>query len=74
MLHDTIISLKNKGYLFMITGTIGPVRDILTKSGLIDTIGKDMMFTQVKKAVFYIENLKNTGIDPDNNIAIQSNN
>ena len=58
----------------MITGTIGPVRDILTKSGLIETIGKDMMFTQVKKAVFYVDNLKTSDFDPDNNIAIQSNN
>ena len=72
MLENTIEALKNKGYVFIITGTIGPVRDIIIKSTLIDTIGKEMMFTQVKKAVYYIDNISDA-ID-DNNIALQSNN
>ena len=57
----------------MISGIIGPVRDILFKSGLIDTIGKDQIFTEVKKAVFYIENLSPDNSDVDNEIAVQTN-
>ena len=72
MLKNLIEALQNKGFVFIITGAIGPVRDIISKSNLIDTIGKDMMFPQVKKAISFIDNASENS--EDNNIALQSNN
>ncbi len=74
MLENTIEDLQKKGFIFIITGSIGPVRDIIFKSNLIETIGKELMFTQVKKAICYIDNITNSDINHDIKIASQSNN
>ncbi len=55
MLEDVIQDLKKDGVLFAIAGAIGPVRDIIFSSGLIDSIGKEMMFAEVSNAVDCVE-------------------
>ena len=51
MLDKLIKDLCKKDIYFAVAGAIGPVRDIIFKSGLSETIGKDLMFAEVNKAL-----------------------
>ena len=51
MLDTTIKELCKKEIYFAIAGAIGPVRDIIFNSGLSETIGKELMFAEVNKAL-----------------------
>lgn len=59
MLNDCINEYHQAGIAFFITGAIGPVRDVLHKSGLIDQIGRDNLFMHVHDAVAHFDNVKN---------------
>jgi len=51
MLEKTIKELCQKEIYFAVAGAIGPVRDIMFNSGLSETIGKELMFAEVNKAL-----------------------
>ena len=51
MLDKTIKDLCKKEIFFAVAGAIGPVRDIIFNSGLAETIGKELMFVEVNKAL-----------------------
>ena len=51
MLDKTIKDLCKKEISFAVAGAIGPVRDIIFNSGLSETIGKELMFVEVNKAL-----------------------
>ena len=74
MLRQTISELKEDNIKFIFSGTIGPVRDIIFKSKLIDVIDKKMMFSRVEKAMYFIDNEINLNENVDNKIATQVNN
>jgi len=50
MLKALIQELRKEGYRFMLAGAIGPTRDILFSSGLIDDIGEENLFVRTKEA------------------------
>lgn len=50
-LEKTVKDLRGKGIEFRITGVIGPVRDKLHVSGLVDLIGRENFFFDVADAV-----------------------
>lgn len=50
-LEKTVKELRAKGIAFRITGVIGPVRDKLHVSGLVDLIGRENFFFDVADAV-----------------------
>ena len=50
-LGKTVKDLRSKGIAFRITGVIGPVRDKLHVSGLVDLIGRENFFFDVADAV-----------------------
>lgn len=51
MLERTILELRERGIQFMIAGAIGPTRDILHSSGIIDILGRENLFAQTFDAV-----------------------
>ncbi|NDV42428.1 SulP family inorganic anion transporter [Flagellimonas sediminis] len=51
MLERIILDLREKGIKFLIAGAIGPTRDILYSSGLIDILGEENLFVQTFEAV-----------------------
>ena len=51
MLDKTIKDLCKKEIYFAVAGAIGPVRDIIFNSGLSETIGKELMFVEVNRAL-----------------------
>ncbi len=51
MLERIILDLRAKGIKFLIAGAIGPTRDILYSSGLIDVLGEENLFVQTFEAV-----------------------
>ncbi|MDC0313915.1 sulfate permease [Flavobacteriales bacterium] len=55
MLDKTIKELCKKEIYFAVAGAIGPVRDIIFNSGLSETIGKELMFAEVNKALECLE-------------------
>ena len=58
MLERIVTDLHKKGIQFIITGAIGPTRDIFHNSGLIDCIGRQNLFVQTFEAVDYCTNQK----------------
>jgi len=50
MLRQAIKELKSNGIKLVIAGAIGPTRDIIHKSGLIDDIGKENLFVKTHEA------------------------
>jgi SulP family sulfate permease len=50
MLKALVQELGKEGFRFMLAGAIGPTRDILFSSGLIDEIGEDNLFVKTKDA------------------------
>lgn len=64
MLHDLIGELKSSGIDFLVANMIGPVRDIMTKGGVISIIGKEHCFVSVLAAYeFASAEIKNEDID-----------
>ena len=57
-LKQTILELHARDIQFLITGAIGPIRDILHKSELVNVIGSDNIFVRTHEAVDYCESLK----------------
>lgn len=53
MLVKTIIKLKERGLDFYITGAIGPIRDIVFSSDIIDVVPKTHLFVRIMEAVAY---------------------
>ena len=55
MLNDIIKDFRNAGISVFLASAIGPVRDILYKSGLIDVIGEENLFVNVHDAVTHFD-------------------
>ncbi|PIE99955.1 MAG: sodium-independent anion transporter [Maribacter sp.] len=51
MLIAVIEELHDQGIRFYIVGAIGPTRDIIFNSGIVDVLGKDFLFVRTKEAV-----------------------
>lgn len=51
MLVQVIHEIHERGIQFIIAGAIGPTRDIIFRSGIIDELHKDFLFVQTKDAV-----------------------
>lgn len=51
MLIQVIDEIHDRGLQFIIAGAIGPTRDIIFSSGIIDALQKDFLFVQTKEAV-----------------------
>ncbi|SDQ19383.1 SulP family inorganic anion transporter [Flagellimonas zhangzhouensis] len=63
LLERIILELREKGIQFLIAGAIGPTRDILYSSGIIDVLGEENLFAQTFDAVECCSNPKErTGI------------
>lgn len=71
MLERIVNDLKEKGIRFLITGAIGPTRDIFHDSGLLDCIGRENLFVQTFEAVDYCTNHK-TKSEIQERISLQS--
>jgi SulP family sulfate permease len=54
-LHDLIEEMKKAGITFLMANAIGPVRDVLIKSGLEAQIGQDHSFMSLMDAYQYAE-------------------
>lgn len=57
MLRQLISELKNKGIKLVIAGAIGPTRDILYSSGLINDIGKENLFIKTYEVLKHCQTL-----------------
>jgi len=73
MLSDLIPQYKSKGIEFYLTSVIGPVRDILYKSGLVKVIGEDHLFVQVHDAIEHFDRKTSDPTDRLQNVATQTN-
>lgn len=63
LLERIILELREKEIQFLIAGAIGPTRDILYSSGIIDVLGEENLFAQTFDAVECCSNPKErTGI------------
>lgn len=62
MLKQIVLDLENKGIELLITGAIGPLRDILFDSGLTDIIGREHFFVTTNDAYnyYYLAHKKTT--------------
>ncbi len=58
MLIKVIDDLKARGLQFYIAGAIGPARDIIFRSGIINSLQKEHLFVKIKEAVAYFEDPK----------------
>jgi len=58
MLISVIIELRSRGLQFYIAGAIGPTRDIIFTSGIIDAISKECLFVKTKDAVAFFDDPK----------------
>lgn len=73
MLRQLITELKNMNIKLVIAGAIGPARDILYHSGIIEDIGKENLFVKTFEALEHCKDLtKKTAIEEK--IALQSTN
>lgn len=62
MLISMINELHNRNLQFYIAGAIGPTRDIIFSSGIIDALSKEFLFVKTSEAVAYFDD---TGNVPD---------
>ena len=62
MLISVINELHNRNLQFYIAGAIGPTRDIIFSSSIIDVLSKEFLFVKTKEAVAYFDD---TGNIPD---------
>jgi SulP family sulfate permease len=72
MLLELYKDLKNEGITFLFSGVIGPVRDTFEKSHLIDKIGEDHFFMNVRDAIDHTKG-DNGHNQAYQKLAIQSN-
>ena len=49
-LQTMLFDLKGRGIIFKLAGAIGPIRDILKKSGLVEVIGEENMYVRTAEA------------------------
>ncbi len=56
MLRELLPDLKQRGINVFVSGVIGPVRDVMFKTGLINEIGRDHIFMHIHDAVNYYDN------------------
>jgi len=59
MLISVIDELRNRNLQFYIAGAIGPTRDIIFSSGIIDALSKEFLFVKTKEAVAYFDDSGN---------------
>ncbi len=72
-LEDVYKYLQKQNIKFYISGMVGPVRDTITKAGLINTLGEKTLFLNIHQALTHFKSLNNgleKGWTPD---ALQSN-
>lgn len=55
MLINVIQKLREQQIVFFIAGAIGPTRDIIFNSGIIDVLDKEYLFVRTQEAVAYFE-------------------
>jgi SulP family sulfate permease len=55
MLEGVLIELKTRGVKFYMADIIGPVRDVIYKSGLIELLGKNSLFMRTADALDYYD-------------------
>ena len=55
MLTKVIREIHQKNIQFYIAGAIGPTRDIIFNSGIIDELHKEFLFVRIKEAVAYFD-------------------
>lgn len=55
MLLKLVTKLKKRNIAFIITGAIGPTRDILYSGGMVDIIGMENLFIRTSEAVCYFD-------------------
>ncbi|MCB9278140.1 MAG: sulfate permease [Lewinellaceae bacterium] len=51
VLKDVVLYMRSRSIAFCLSGAIGPVRDYLTKTGLIDELGSENLFLTVQDAL-----------------------
>jgi SulP family sulfate permease len=73
MLKALIEEYRNHGIAIYLAAVIGPVRDVLYKSSLIDLIGVDNLFLQVYDAVAHFDHADEQSDVPLRSVAIQTN-
>lgn len=56
MLIKVITEIHSRNIKFYIAGAIGPTRDIIFSSGIIDVLEKNYLFVQTKETVDYFDN------------------
>ena len=73
VLNEVISYLRDRNIKFYFSGVIGPVRDMFTKTGLMETIGLKNQFLRVHDAVNYYQDSKNGGSKDWSADAVQTN-
>ena len=61
MLISVIGELHNRNIQFYIVGAIGPTRDIIFNSGIVEVLGKDFLYVRTKEAVACFDDPNNIG-------------
>ncbi|PCJ94510.1 MAG: sodium-independent anion transporter [Flavobacteriaceae bacterium] len=56
MLVKVIQEIHGKGLQFYVAGAIGPTRDVIFSSGIVDVLHQEHLFVQTKEAVAYFDN------------------
>jgi SulP family sulfate permease len=54
-LSDLVEEYKTRGIIFYMTSVIGPVRDVLRRSGLRSKIGEDNFFLSIEDAISFFQ-------------------
>jgi len=62
MLANVIQEIHSRNIQFYIAGAIGPTRDIIFSSGIINELDKEYLFVQTKEAVAYFDNPNSVSI------------
>lgn len=68
-LEDILTDCQSRGIQFYMTEVIGPVRDTLAKSGLLEKIGEDHIAMRVQDALDHFDSKEK----PGRNFPFQSN-
>ena len=55
-LERVIANVQQKGLQFLMAGAIGPTRDIMYSSGIIESLKKEHLFVKTEEAVAYFDN------------------
>ncbi len=73
MLRELVADLKDHGYEFYFSGTIGPVRDTLHKSGFTKEVGSENFFMDVHFAIDHYDKVMAGEISHHDSKAVQTN-